>query len=109
MMPGVLRFFDLGGDGFAALVLPGSGGQTLVTVNAKGEELGRLAPDRRCDGCQRPGEICGLPGRSDLHHRRQEARTLVFHPGGRVCHAGQACTNGAAYLVSGRSALRVLP
>ena len=35
--------FDLGGDGFAALVLPGSGGQTLVTVNAKGEELGRLA------------------------------------------------------------------
>lgn len=35
--------FDLGGDGFAVLVLPGSGGQTLVTVNAKGEELGRLA------------------------------------------------------------------
>ena len=28
---------------FAVLVLPESGGQALVTVNAKGEELGRLS------------------------------------------------------------------
>lgn len=35
--------FDLGGDGFATLVLSGSGGPALVTVDAAGEETGRMA------------------------------------------------------------------
>lgn len=80
--------FDLGGDGFAALVLPGSGGQTLVTVNAKGEELGRLALTGGVTDVSVRGKYVAFLAGSDLHHRRQEARTLVFHPGGRVCHAG---------------------
>ncbi len=101
--------FDLGGDGFAALVLPGSGGQTLVTVNAKGEELGRLAlTGGVTDVSVRGKYVAFLAGQTCTIAGKKLEPWFSTQEVGSATQV-QACTNGAAYLVSGRSALRVLP
>lgn len=101
--------FDLGGDGFAALVLPGSGGQTLVTVDAGGEELGRLPLTGGVADVSVRGKYVAFLAEQTLTISGKKLEswfsTQEVGPATQI----QACTNGAAYLVSGRNAVRVLP
>ena len=96
---GGLTDFDLGGDDFAVLVLPESGGQALVTVNAKGEELGRLSL---------PGGVAYLAGGSLTISGKKLAGWFTTQEVGTAARV-QACAVGMAYLADNRAAARVLP
>lgn len=106
---GGLTDFDLGGDGFAVLVLPESGGQALVTVNAKGEELGRLSlPGGVADVSARGKYVAYLAGGSLTVSGKKLAGWFSTQEVGTATRV-QACAVGMAYLADNRAATRVLP
>ena len=106
---GGLTDFDLGGDGFAVLVLPESGGQALVTVNAKGEELGRLSlPGGVADVSARGKYVAYLAGGSLTISGKKLAGWFTTQEVGTAARV-QACAVGMAYLADNRAAARVLP
>ena len=101
--------FDLGGDGFATLVLSGSGGPALVTVDAAGEETGRMALSGGVSDLSVAGKyVAVLTGQTLTISGKNLEPWFSTQEVGSATQV-QACSNGAAYLVSGRSALRVLP
>ena len=101
-----LTGFDLAGDGFAALVLSGSTGYTLVTVDGRGRELGRVEMGMAQTVAVNGKYVAYLTGDGlTISGKRLEAWYTGQGAAAMVC----ICENGAAYLANARTAWRFSP
>ena len=80
-----------------------------MTVDAAGEETGRMALSGGVSGLSVAGKyVAVLTGQTLTISGKNLEPWFSTQEVGSATQV-QACSNGAAYLVSGRSALRVLP
>ena len=101
----VIHFWRAG-DGFAALVLSGSTGYTLVTVDGRGRELGRVELGMAQTVAVNGKYVAYLTGDGlTISGKRLEAWYTGQGAAAMVC----ICENGAAYLANARTAWRFSP
>lgn len=98
--------YSLEGDGFAALVFQEGAGHVLVTVDAKGRELGRAELGASSQVDVRGKYVAYLTSDGlTVSGKKLEPWSGVGETGSTLC----ICADGAAYLVGNQSATRYLP